>query len=67
MIARKYTHFDATKALLDSPVVRREGTLPYALIVAMSRLAAPEQLIRIATKAANSDDAARRALVMAIL
>jgi hypothetical protein len=50
---------DAVKALLDAPVIRRDGLLPYALIVVMSRLAAPWQLIRIATKAAASDDTAR--------
>jgi hypothetical protein len=53
------TQLDAAKALLDSPAVRRPGLLPYALIVVMSRLAAPWQLIRIATAAAKSDDAAR--------
>jgi len=52
-------HLDATKALLDSPIVRKDGILLYALVVVMSRLAAPWQLIRIATKAASSDDAAR--------
>ena len=52
-------HLDAAKALLDSPAVRGPGILPYALIVVMSRLAAPWQLIRIATKAAKSDEAAR--------
>ena len=52
-------HLDAAKALLDSPAVRGPGILPYALIVLMSRLAAPWQLIRIATKAAKSDEAAR--------
>jgi hypothetical protein len=50
---------DGAKALLDSPVVRRDGILPYALIMVMSRLAAPWQLIRIATRAAGTDDAAR--------
>jgi hypothetical protein len=50
---------DAVKSLLDAPAVRGPGVLPYALIVVMSRLAAPWQLIRIATKAAKSDDAAR--------
>jgi hypothetical protein len=50
---------DATKTLLDSPGIRRDGLLPYALILVMSRLAAPWQLIRIATKAAATDDTAR--------
>jgi hypothetical protein len=52
-------HLDAAKALLDSPAARGPGILPYALIVVMSRLAAPWQLIRFATKAAKSDEAAR--------
>jgi hypothetical protein len=52
-------HLDAAKALLDSSVTRRPGLLPYALIVVMSRLGVPWQLIRIATAAAKSDDAAR--------
>ena len=53
------SHLDGVKALLDSPAARGADVLPYALIVVMSRLAAPWQLIRIATKAARSDDAAR--------
>jgi hypothetical protein len=50
---------EGTKALLDSPATRRDRTLIYSLIVVMGRLAAPWQLIRLATKAANSDDATR--------
>jgi hypothetical protein len=52
-------NLDAAKSLLDAPAVRNDGILPYALIVVMGRLAAPWQLIRIAIKAAGSDDAAR--------
>jgi hypothetical protein len=52
-------HLDGAKALLDSPAVQRGGILPYALIVVMSRLAAPWQLIRLAIKAAQTDDVAR--------
>jgi len=49
---------DTVKALLDSPLVPR-GIMPYALIVVMSRLAAPWQLIRLAIKAAQTDDVVR--------
>jgi hypothetical protein len=50
---------EGAKALLDSPAIRRDGMLIHSLVLVMSRLAAPWQLIRLATKAANSDDAAR--------
>jgi hypothetical protein len=50
---------DAVKAALDYPAARWASILPYALVLAMSRLAAPWQLIRLAVKAAQSDDAAR--------
>ena len=33
--------------------------MPYALVLVMSRLAAPWQLVRLAVKAAQSDDAVR--------
>ena len=49
---------DGVKALLDSSLVPR-GIMPYALIMVMSRLAAPWQLIRLATKAAQTDDVVR--------
>jgi hypothetical protein len=49
---------DGVKALLDSPAVPR-GIVPYALILVMSRLAAPWQLIRLAIKAAQTDDVVR--------
>jgi hypothetical protein len=52
-------HLDAVKAVLDSPVARQGDILPYALVLVMSRLAAPWQLIRLAVRAAQSDDAAR--------
>ena len=52
-------HLDAVKAVLDSPVSRQANILPYALVLVMSRLEAPWQLIRLAVKAAQSDDAAR--------
>jgi hypothetical protein len=50
---------DSTKALLDSPLGQQKGLLPYALVLLMNRLAAPWQLIRLAVRAAQSDDAAR--------
>jgi hypothetical protein len=50
---------DAAKSILDSPLGRSPGLLPYALVVVMGRLAAPWQLIRLAVKAAQSDEAAR--------
>jgi hypothetical protein len=53
---------DGVKAVLDAPAVRAGGILPYALVLVMGRLAAPWQLIRLAIKAARSDDAARIAM-----
>jgi hypothetical protein len=47
------------KALLDSPLGGRGELLPQALILVMSRLAAPWQLIRLGVKAAASDDVSR--------
>ena len=50
---------DNVKALLDSPLCAEHGLQPYALIMVANRLAVPWQLIRLAVKAAESDDAAR--------
>ncbi|MES1155674.1 MAG: hypothetical protein ABUL48_04515, partial [Pseudorhodoplanes sp.] len=50
---------DDIKALLDSPAIVPPGMFLPALLVVMSRLATPWQLIRFATKAAGSDLAAR--------
>jgi hypothetical protein len=59
---------DQVKAVIDSvsaqrspphATTHRPGLLLYALILVANRLAAPWQLIRIATRAADSDDAAR--------
>ncbi|MEA2936846.1 MAG: hypothetical protein QOC56_350 [Alphaproteobacteria bacterium] len=47
------------KALLDSPLAGHRDLLPYVLVLVMGRLAAPWQLVRLAIKAAESDDAAR--------
>ena len=52
-------HLDNVKALLDSPVGCHPDVFRYALIVVMGRLAAPWQLIRVAVRAAGSDQAAR--------
>jgi hypothetical protein len=53
------SHLDHAKAMLDSVAGKRRELLPYGLIMVMGRLAAPWQLIRLAVKAAESDDAAR--------
>lgn len=50
---------DGAKAVLDVALVRQREIFPYCLILLMSRLAAPWQLIRLATTAAGSDAAAR--------
>jgi hypothetical protein len=61
-------HIDSIKALLEgaathraagAAVANKNALYLYALVLVMSRLAAPWQLIRIATRAAESDDAAR--------
>ncbi len=50
---------DGVKASLDVPRGQKDSWLPFALILVMGRLAAPWQLIRLAIKAAQSDDAAK--------
>ncbi len=50
---------DAIKAQLDTRLASTPEVFLYALVVVMGRLAAPWQLIRLATKAAGSDTAAR--------
>ncbi len=50
---------DNVKTLLDLAVGNRQDVLPYALVLTMSRLAMPWQVIRLAVKAAESDDAIR--------
>jgi hypothetical protein len=47
------------KALLDSPIGCHRDVFLYALLLAMSRLGSPWQLIRLAIQAASSDIAAR--------
>lgn len=50
---------DDVKALLESPVAGGSSLFLHVLVIVMSRLAAPWQLIRLATRAAGSDSAAR--------
>lgn len=50
---------DSVKSLLDSPLCARQGLQPYALVLVAGRLSVPWQLIRLAVKAADSDDASR--------
>ncbi len=52
-------HLDNVKALLDSRLASDPDLFFYALIVAMSRMAAPWQLIRLAIEAGGGDDAER--------
>ena len=47
------------RSLLDSPIGRHRDVFLHALLVVMSRLAAPWQLIRLAIAAAGTDAAAR--------
>jgi hypothetical protein len=50
---------EKVKAQLDSPIAASPDQFLYSLVLVMSRLALPWQLIRLATTAANSDDAKR--------
>ena len=50
---------ESVKVLLDSPVAAKSDLFLYSLVLVMSRLASPWHLIRLATRAANSDDAKR--------
>jgi hypothetical protein len=50
---------ESVKAQLDSPVAVKSDLFLYSLVLVMSKLAAPWQLLRLATKAANSDTAKR--------
>jgi hypothetical protein len=50
---------DNVKSLLDQAVGSRPDVLPYALVLTMGRLAMPWQLIRLAIKDAETDDAIR--------
>ena len=50
---------DSVMALLESPFGVAHELLPYSLVLVLSQLAAPWQLIRLAVKAAGSDHDAR--------
>ena len=50
---------DECKALIENAAARDGDMFLYALLVVMGRLAAPWQLIRLGTRAAGSDTAAR--------
>lgn len=50
---------DTVKAILDAVIGNHEEAYPFALLLVMTRLAAPWQLIRLATRAADSDDTDR--------
>jgi|HubBroStandDraft_6_1064221.scaffolds.fasta_scaffold07653_4 hypothetical protein len=50
---------DAVKGLLDTVNGRRRELFPFSLVLVMSRLTVPWQLIRLATKAADSDVATK--------
>ena len=50
---------ESVKVQLDSPVAVKSDLFLYSLVLVMSKLAAPWQLLRLATKAANSDTAKR--------
>jgi hypothetical protein len=47
------------KSQLDSPAGAKSDLFLYSLVLVMSKLAAPWQLLRLATRAANSDTAKR--------
>ena len=50
---------EAVKAQLDAPAAAKSDLFLYSLVLVMSKLAAPWQLLRLATRAANSDTAKR--------
>jgi hypothetical protein len=50
---------EGVKAQVDSPVAAKSDLFLYSLVLVMSKLASPWQLIRLATKAAGSDEAKR--------
>jgi hypothetical protein len=50
---------ESVKAQLDTPAAVKSELFLYSLVMVMSKLAAPWQLLRLATKAANSDTTKR--------
>ncbi len=61
VIEQTKAHFDAATSAkaIESNTARKADIVRYGLIVLMNRLAAPWQLIRLATRVAESDVAAR--------
>jgi hypothetical protein len=53
---------EQVKAIVDAGTASADGLLPFALILVMGRLASPWQLIRLAIRSADSDDASRIAV-----
>jgi hypothetical protein len=50
---------EQVKGIVDACAASVNGLLPFALILVMGRLASPWQLIRLAVRGADSDDASR--------
>jgi hypothetical protein len=50
---------DKVKGLVDASINAKSELFLYSLVLVMSRLSAPWQLIRLGTKAAGGDEAAR--------
>jgi len=50
---------EQVKGIVDACTASAQGLLPFALIMVMGRLASPWQLIRLAVRGAESDDASR--------
>jgi hypothetical protein len=50
---------EQVKAVIDSPLTKKTDLFAHALVLVMSRLAAPWQLVRLATRAAGGDVANR--------
>jgi hypothetical protein len=48
---------DQVKGMVDACAASADGLMPFALILVMGRLASPWQLIRLAVRGAESDDA----------
>lgn len=53
------SNIDSVKAIIDSPIAGGPTLFVYVLVTTMGRLAAPWQLIRLATRAAGTDKASR--------
>lgn len=53
------SNIDAVKAMIESPLAGGPTLFVYVLVMSMGRMAAPWQLIRLATRAAGNDNANR--------